>query len=218
MLSCFVGLTFVPLPRPVIVHVKDIADHLPPCSSVPPVSRPTGIFRQLTEIPGLGVSSSFSSFNNFSSSSRAGVSSSSSASIPWRLRQVAAVELPRHARAAADDVVLVLVGGGRVRAGAVAGVPLAEVAGHEVRGCRGSTLDPASLCEVSSFGHVCVVCKDGCCPQFGHQDAAVCGPRCYFTANNNQCPATAAAAGIPMCRSSCAVSCWCFQLHQGRPP
>ncbi len=116
-------------PAPVlsIVRVQDIAEHLPPCSSVPSVSRAPGLYRQPTEIPGLGGSSS---------SSRAS-GSSSAASIPWRLRQVAAVELPQHAGAAAADAVLVLVGGGRVRAGAVGDVPLAEVPGHEVRGYLG---------------------------------------------------------------------------------
>jgi hypothetical protein len=71
-------------------------------------------------------------------SQQAGISCSNSsvvaAAIPWRLRQVSAVEVALGGDPA--DATVVLVGGDRVRAGAVHEAQLADVPDREVRGDR----------------------------------------------------------------------------------
>lgn len=66
-----------------------------------------------------------------------GDSSAVAAAIPWRLRQVAAVEVAPGVDPA--DATVVLVGGDRVRAGAVGCPALGDVPEHEVGlcGCQG---------------------------------------------------------------------------------
>mgnify|MGYP001807675476 CR=1 FL=1 len=60
-----------------------------------------------------------------------GSSSAVAAAIPWRLRQVSAVEVASDGNPA--ETTLVLEGGGRVRAGALHEAQLADVPDHEVR-------------------------------------------------------------------------------------
>ena len=63
-------------------------------------------------------------------------SSAACAAIPWRLRQVSAAELPAGGDLA--NATVVLVGGDRLRAGAVHMGLLADVQDHEVRGSQHS--------------------------------------------------------------------------------
>lgn len=60
-----------------------------------------------------------------------GCMSAAAAAIPWRLRQVAAVQL--HADRDPADATLLLVGGGRVRAGAVKQGCLEDAEDFQVR-------------------------------------------------------------------------------------
>jgi len=66
-----------------------------------------------------------------SGSTDAAVAAAVSAMIPWRLRQVSAVDVAPHVDPA--DAVLVLVGGSRVRAGAVMRGRLWELQDYQVR-------------------------------------------------------------------------------------
>lgn len=109
-----------------------IAEHLLPIDTAAAgISSTSSLPWQMRSIPGLTAGSSSSIGHSVAPSG----SSSSAASIPCRLRQVQAVELPAAAAAGdaeAAGAVLVLAGGGRVRAGDVSNDALADVAEHEV--------------------------------------------------------------------------------------